>query len=506
MIGRLLVLICLYLSCANVIGLYSQHNNRKKTNPDHNKANAKLNLVQAPVVVATDNPYPCKDKLQIQKQMQTQTQTQIQMQMQMQTQTQTKTKTNTTMVPYNSHPTPKFADQVGGINPFVKDYNFCVNYCGCSCGFLNITHRETLINNGGVAAAGDLYPTVVIFLHMRKSSGTSFLNMIGRYVESWKKKEWLYIPPFVRNEYRCWNKQVLDLIPDRSVRKFPMVLFTNFRDPIERIGSQANYATGWAAAYLLERTRDICGEISHCACIKNRRICNLQNIPQCQECQKKAKAEVDNAYRTDSTRWFDWFKTKQTFSDAYMQNYYLKRITGIPSTLESKKDAWLKQSHEQIKTCMSNLEGGCDFDVMNNKDRVSLTGVVAWGTACPMMRAAKLNGNDRETLELAKSLISDKIDFYIMENIHDNCTVYYMANLLGIPDKEMLKLLLVHQRDNTFSSINATEKHKDSFSYRSRMPADVVKFLEEDNKLDIELYNYAKWLFNKRKIEGQWKC
>lgn len=101
----------------------------------------------------------------------------------------------------------------------------------------------------------------------------------------------------------------------------------------------------------------------------------------------------------------------------------------------------------------------------------------------------------RELLEIAKQLLKTHIDFIIMENYTDYSTAVAIASLLNAYQDHIVKL--------TKEFHHGTSKWSPE-PYRTLMPPSILKHLETENELDLELYHYAIQLFQERAEIENW--
>jgi hypothetical protein len=325
----------------------------------------------------------------------------------------------------------------------------------------------------------------VLFLHNRKASGTTFVNFIeqvqkaqGGHTKKKLQRENNF--DFYQFEYDCLGEAVWS-VPDRTARPYPLVLMTNFRDPIERIGSQAYYAHGFANRRINDRLEANC---TGCFYYSKDTIC--------MECRKRIEIEITQELALNDTLWMQYINGTSTFQDGYLTNYYILRLTSGIHKVGKKTHSphtGRNYSSKMIKLCLSHSNQPCHTHNLLHKFG-SLQG-------CPNNKKRDVT---EKMLEKAKTLLADKFELYILEYLEHPCSLKYFAKLFNISSmEETAKLLAVTSNDKGIKGRIGGRRHTyRKFKYRDIMPLSVVKYLEQLNVYDFKLYEFAKTLFSER--------
>jgi len=207
--------------------------------------------------------------------------------------------------------------------------------------------------------------------------------------------------------------------------------------------------------------------------------------------------------------WYQWFKTTGV-GDMYMDNYYIKRFASIDppkskdmslilynkgcitddgftgsksSSLGSSSVAseatemnneYFSESDDKHFTCQS-LSG---IDLLKN---------ISSHTSCGYPK--KKHYDIQQALNISKYYLEHMFDFIILEEMHEKTTEIVFKHIFH----ENLKQ--INEIDN--QSLNNINKTLD-YNLIEYMPQEIIDYIIEDNKEDIELYNYAVELFHKR--------
>lgn len=298
----------------------------------------------------------------------------------------------------------------------------------------------------------------LVFLHNRKGSGTTFLNL-ARASQQLHPQANIRI---ISNEYECFNN-LIHLIQNRKSRNYGLMLVTNFRDPIERIGSQAYYADGFAARLISDR---------YSACLN----CTMDpQTAHCVSCRAEVEKAVIKELSVDAAPWMTWIKGRNGFKDVYLSNYFVLRLaSGVQPNFLNKPNG-----ESQMKNCLQFPEKPCRFP--------SLTKFI-FNRIC----ASKENRKASKAMLLsAQHMLETKFELYIMEHINEKCTLEYFTKILNFSSVSETERLLGAKTQRYHQGVR-------TFLYRDRMPPSVLAYLQRLNAYDIELYQFAENLFAKR--------
>lgn len=266
-----------------------------------------------------------------------------------------------------------------------------------------------------------------------------------------------YAFDFVHEEFSCLDPRVFSQIVPRSQRlDAAFKIFTIFRDPIERIGAQAFYGAESVGFRTLEDTittncysidnRDhlsIAIEIRECEKMKGRNQKILSNF--C-ECIYKFADEGLKILKTNATLWFEWFKS-QTFNDAYMPNYFIKRLlTGHSSQSMT--------ATQELNSCIKYPEKNC-----SGKTLLRYSMPVSRCLMTPLLDSS-------ETLQFAKNLLENQLDFFILEKYNEPGTIFYFSTLLRESNLTLISHLL-HSGSSNFGLLNLLSYNSTAYRYNS---------------------------------------
>ena len=312
-------------------------------------------------------------------------------------------------------------------------------------------------------------------------------------------------------EIECIDgKAILESFPSREDRERSnnrLRLLTHFRDPIERIGSQfffgkVNIFNIYFGAKLqqnctyfsdknMRKTYNIATEGVRCVDPSNM-------LSEC-KCYREVYADTMNYIRTSPNIWQKFFK-RQGFKDQYLSNYYIKRLFSV-----STKYLGLVKSKRKPKSAYKKT--------FTEAERRVGIGCLRTQNSCPMKAHDQLlsvmpiktcvnkytDGQIKQLLPLAKKLLEEHFEFLITEYYNTPGTIAAFESAIRYNHtddfhKSVQGQLGMYYNNGTIQKLEGHKKKK----YRSMMPPSIVKYLEEDNAEDIELYNFAANLFMKR--------
>jgi hypothetical protein len=372
----------------------------------------------------------------------------------------------------------------------------------------------------------------LIFFHMRKAGGSQFLDIIHQWlklrdclrgpnrndihfsvvrgIEDGKfvtgPRHDIYCPYVSVNhqEFKCFDYNAMTALPKRNERSSTpgFHIFTILRDPIERIGSQAFYGRECVGTRVLEDTiYDMCVNSSN-PWIKKDSIKPLthhckrkaKHIPaercQCALAGLKKGIEI---LRTNETVWMDWIGRGLGFEDNYKTNYYVERLAGTKQQLNKQDNI----TRAEALKCFDNKD--CRHVQADLLQAIS-----------PVFRCNIYSKLHSQSLQLAKDILENYIDFVILEKMSEKRSIEAIARVLHDNHSVISPLF-----DNFFNvgfitagnkpanhTINGDKySHEQHHSYRYIFPPNILKYLEKENAWDIELYNFAVDLFDRRTKE-----
>lgn len=287
------------------------------------------------------------------------------------------------------------------------------------------------------------------------------------------------------NEYLCLlSDDALTLPPREDRQHIKFSILTVLRHPIERIGSQALFNQGAVRNEYIKIHQRECGgtatlqscyphEHSGCPCIRN-----ATNI-------------AINELHSNENIWKEWIsKGGHGFNDAnpYVKNYYIKRmgilsIQNLPKyeidRITSYTDCILTP-----KTCSYNNS----YDILLQISKLK---------SCD--NSENLKTNDIIGLNYAKLLLQKQFDFLILEYFNELKTLH--AFQYAIHDLNFIP------KDNSFymkSNGGVMKSNNMKTEYWKLMPDSILTYFQNENKEDIELYEYAVKLFDERALKYGW--
>ena len=354
----------------------------------------------------------------------------------------------------------------------------------------------------------------VIFYHMRKVGGTAILNLVHRWLIHHKciphdessHKIFLgsyegYRPMSTSSNSVCRNfefrhieryclqaQQLLKVFPQKLNRTSARLsFFTVLRDPIERIGSQAFYGPLHLAFGRFEIDKSI-QEICYPSSMKDK------------YCVKYATRLAEERISSNASLWFKWINEKNasTSLDMYNKNYYVHRMAG---GVDVRHYARLKSSTACLKNPSSCPDGHFPMNLVtpqNGKESIhSLLCNITSRTTCSRFRPQMLSDAAfTEFRLLAQQALIAHFSFLILEDMGSEKSIRILKHVLNEPSADLMQTLINHGNSGLLVRARDKQDRLPKLSYRSLMPPEVVEFLVQDNKEDIEFYNFAKRLYN----------
>ena len=315
-------------------------------------------------------------------------------------------------------------------------------------------------------------------------------------------------------EGQCWDINKIKALPPRHHRNgVPLTLFTILRDPIERIGSQAFYSRNVVGIqtivryinqkcpeYLnvkpqglasLSKAQDAFDSYETCKRLEIQRKLTKPYDQQKCGCLFAAHESAILELKSNASLWMEWFEYSTLqyswYHNFYKKNYYVERMFGGLSELVHP------HRNESFHHALQCLEGGCDdndnpatdFDAFQELDAL---------TDC-VRTTQRPSIVDYSVVTAGKELLRTHIDFIITEKYGEYSTAGAIASALNGNRSDIVRLTKLHVGKGTFVS---------SSTYRQLMPPSVVRYLEQENAWDMELYRYAVQVFEERATVEGW--
>lgn len=379
----------------------------------------------------------------------------------------------------------------------------------------------------------------VAFLHTRKSGGTNFHAIVAQWLSEINCIPKSFATPgklergiidgkliyhienstvacpninFRSIESECWDPIKMSLLPAKGLRNnAPLSLFTIFRDPIDRIGSQAFYSQGVVGTQTIMKfiIKDC---IEYIKKTMNNGQTDFQNaFDGYEECKvKESLKSIPNEMKdtcncmfssytmaiqelkTNEQLWYDWFNYSNRQSgwhhNFYKKNYYLERIVGGRNSLDN---TFYNKTFHYALDCLNNH--GCKENTIVD---YKLNVLEQLSSMYHCYRNEFPSPITRESLQVAKLLLQTHIDFIIMENYTERTTAGAIASLLNANKDDIVRL--------TKMQYYGASKLSSTRSYRNLMPPSIIKYLEIENELDLEFYRFAVLVFKERAENGYW--
>lgn len=384
-----------------------------------------------------------------------------------------------------------------------------------------------------IEAAANLNQVVnsIGFVHMRKAGGSQFVDIVESYMkmlECFGKEVYQPVGAYgiqdgrvsdktgtmcpnislAHVEFSCLDGQtLLDSLDEhegpRLNERFALV--TVLRDPIERIGSQAFYGPRNTFG-----VREINKEVYRLCTTERKRVPRLDDARHfvksnpksnftdfLSQCADQAVANTLERIRSNATMWRAWFEGDVGFGDAYMPNYYIKRLSNLPMTrryypvfqrsvecvrnLTASVASTSSDVDSAAQVSFKSIRGECEkSDYLVMKELLSTT-------ECKNARLES-EFDPATALAVSKKLLDRHFTVLVLENIkkHPELMTRQLAHVLKLSTEYVQRVLQYRKARQNPGMI-----HIES-SYRETMPLEVVRYLEETNKEDILLYNYIK--------------
>ena len=329
---------------------------------------------------------------------------------------------------------------------------------------------------------------------------------------------------------------------ERGVESFSFL--TTIRDPIERIGSQAFYGSQSVGHIMI---KEMLTSSQHPSCkrytqMSEKDVSLINPTALSSNCGKDEHSEKNvncicfadtivramENIRNNESIWFNWIHNVVGFSDAYMPNYFIKRL--VQHTGNVKNQISLASKFFEGLPCTMN-PGDCKI-----KDKYALLRSLFPTRGC-MLQKDMSQYNITEALSLAKQVLQFQLDFIITEHFDDPRTVHALE--LSLQNGFSASSTFMQRKDNggvmtsserttyIMNGTVSTKAHNQSGgwkqqdvqnsgsihrrrlkvnkgSYRFDMPPAILKYLEQDNAADIEFYKFAVNEFERRSRMENW--
>jgi len=383
----------------------------------------------------------------------------------------------------------------------------------------------------------------LVFLHTRKSGGTNFHGILASWLNHCYSQDMtktviqgiergitngrLYNLPteesigcphvrFKSIEGECWDIDKIKALPPRHHRNgVPLTLFTILRDPIERIGSQAFYSRNVVGIqtivrfinqqcpeYLnvrpkdlacLSKAQDAFDSYETCKRMENEHKLTLPYDKQKCGCIFAAHESAIVELKSNASLWMEWFaySTSQFgwYHNFYKKNYYFWRLFGGSNDLTRPR---VNQSFHYALRCLEE-QGGCDDRDKPTHDFDAFLELSALSGCAHTLQHPPIV--DYDVLTTGKELLRTHIDFIIMEKYGEYSTAGAIASALKGNQTDIARLTRQHVGRGKFISTS---------SYRYLMPPSIVRYLEQENEWDMELYRHAVQVFQERSSAEGW--
>jgi hypothetical protein len=351
------------------------------------------------------------------------------------------------------------------------------------------------------------------FVHMRKAGGSHFVDI----VESWMKylgcigtdvyqtvgaygiqsgrvsDKTISLCPNIslaHIEYSCLDGEALleNLDAHSSCRlNDNFTLVTVIRDPLERIGSQAFY--GPRNTFGL---REINREVDHLCSKGQKRVKRLEDARHIikttpkneftkflQQCSDQAVANALKRIKNNSSMWYEWFENDLGFGDAYMPNYYIRRLASKPTSKVALHS--LVTSADCVRNITASPTGGICVKNSNYLVMKELLGSCECRMSDPRWEFDPVH-----SLQVAKELLDKHFTVILLEYLdsHPDTYLNQLSSVLKISPDEVAKVLAFHKARQNSGILQF------GGSYTDLMPQEILEHLEKTNSFDIQLYSH----------------
>ena len=331
------------------------------------------------------------------------------------------------------------------------------------------------------------------FVHMRKAGGTHLLSVLNQVIrqhnctdsteivgtsgvqagiplDMLKKRNYTNVKVKCPNvnmihiEMSCMRGDDIIQLPRRDeMRNKHFSLFTTLRDPIERIGSQANYGKHSVGFIVMNDYLQM-----YCSQFYKRVVDNFvyENIlcganpgwPQC-HCYKEALSKAKDNIATNESVWLKWIHGAIGFDDRYMPNYYTKRLVGSFSEFKKKINKKTANSIDCFK------QGQC----FTENGYMTMVNILKVNDLCPLY----YEKNETEVaLKMAKTLLANHYDFILQERFNDTASLAAFRQALHISFMPTSGLMgIVDNRGITTGSRDTDHRRLVSSSISSHISA-----------------------------------
>lgn len=381
------------------------------------------------------------------------------------------------------------------------------------CGWNDESTSRTVKNGIDAPSLG------LIFVHLRKSGGTTFLHLVDKWTAKYgcPCHNVIKLPAhsgcakncplldFYHIEYECLDGlRLTELMQKSLVSHHPRLkYFTILRHPIDRIVSQVFYrrfGQNTMVAIIKRKIFEQRNEKNRTAfpCSTERNFHATANNPA-SRCYLSAFNEANSIISKDMRLWRDFFKLfkfkYRYISDEYHRNYYISRLTANLSPLKQRNIS------ANVTHCISDPTN-CKFestDPIKSKS-INLIKEVVSPVLCRVGLPELPMSLDFQALEYAKALLKSLFHFVILDDYGSDKSVGIVASVLGESNITFLKKIMSehlnrkgHAERKCPLQISSTRSFED---YSHLMPREAYDFIVQDNAADIALYEYAVNLYN----------
>ena len=357
----------------------------------------------------------------------------------------------------------------------------------------------------------------LVFIHMRKAGGTSFLLFLREWV-AYRKcflspppsiihgiREGIAYPVPIKNpppqlcplleirhvEFECLRGESLSRMAQRPFFTHNPLLkyFTILRHPVDRIVSQAYY--NQFASFELERNVDIV-----CNCRGDRPKIVLIVARRQGKCYTEAFNITRQNVASNYSMWQSFFKqelsTRYGFMvDRYYKNYYITRLM--------MNDAKEQVSFNKSKHCLHSPDSCHSIPLPYSSEKVpdKLKPLdVMHNLAMPYRCCVGVPSPDTEkTLQDAIFILHNLVKYVIIEDLGSDKAAKVISSVLNEESIVKVKSLLqVHTNKGVNNKAAVMSPLRSYDQYKNVMPKEAYDFIIKDNADDIRLYEYAFYM------------
>lgn len=395
----------------------------------------------------------------------------------------------------------------------------------------------------------------LVFLHNRKSGGTHVLHFLSQWLRHYgclsgydkqsdiegheninggilyrltppdglrKNREGTAHCPFVEmyhNEFYCISgDMILKYPPANQLEHTNLRFLTVIRDPIERIGSQFFHTPiCYGRRHIMQAVNGQCKTTrKHIGACRNEETNGLPRSDLCR-CVVDATKDAFENLRHNESVWFDWLlRSERGFREQHIDNYYVKRLGSVGMEKGRPRFRNLVNSN----AC---LRGYPECDA-SKPPHIMLQHMASFHPcpAAPSTPGTFVEYNDKQALSIAKELLRDHFYFFVLDYFDDLASVKSVLKAIfadpsveGMVDRGDWNMQPKTSRVGHLSMLAAevsdmvaNSKKNEHIAYRGGilnpgmyqrlMPRAVVQHIYDNNREDIELYIYARQVYEER--------